>query len=162
MSATRRGGGTSPPEDCSFCTTYPYAARPDRRAMAAKAPVVQGSDPRLMKFDKTGRFLASVSLAHPTGPFATTHTVVISPAGELWVGDRNAKKIVVFDRNLKKLREIDMNYLTCGLYVDAKSGLWMSAGMNGKIGSPPTARLMFPPTISMLSRTISASSRCGR
>ena len=44
-------GGTSPPEDCSFCTTYPYAARPDRHAVAAKPPVVQGSDPRLMKFD---------------------------------------------------------------------------------------------------------------
>ncbi len=72
-------GGTSPPEDCSFCTTYPYAARPDRRAVAARPPVVQGSDPRLMKFDKDGRFVASVSLAHPTGPFATTHTVVMSP-----------------------------------------------------------------------------------
>ena len=126
-------GGTSPPEDCSFCTTYPYAARPDRHAVAAKPPVVQGSDPRLMKFDKNGRFLASVSLAHPAGPFATTHTVVMSPTGELWVGDRNAKKLVVFDRNLKKLREIDVNYLTCGLFVDAKGGLWMSAGMNGMV-----------------------------
>jgi len=86
-----------------------------------------------MKFDKNGRFLASVSLAHPAGPFATTHTVVMSPTGELWVGDRNAKKLVVFDRNLKKLREIDVNYLTCGLFVDAKGGLWMSAGMNGMV-----------------------------
>ena len=38
----------------------------------------------------------------------------------------------------------------------------MSLGMNGKIGSPPTARLMLPPAVSMLSRTISASRRCGR
>ena len=51
-----------------------------------------------MKFDKNGRFVASVSLAHPTGPFATTHTVVMSPTGELWVGDRNAKKLIVFDQ----------------------------------------------------------------
>ena len=29
-------GGTSPPEDCSFCTTYPYASRPDRHAVAAR------------------------------------------------------------------------------------------------------------------------------
>jgi DNA-binding beta-propeller fold protein YncE len=126
-------GGTSPPEDCSFCTTYQYAARADRKAVAARPPVVQGSDPRLMKFDKDGRFIASVSLAHPTGPFATTHAVVVSPAGELWVGDRNAKKLLVFDRNLNKLREIQMNYLACGLYVDAKGGLWMSAGMDGMI-----------------------------
>jgi hypothetical protein len=126
-------GGTSPPEDCSFCTTYPYAARPDRKAVAARPPVVQGSDPRLIKFDKDGKFVASVSLAHPTGPFATIHTVVVSPTGELWVGDRNAKKLLVFDRNLKKLREIQVNFLTCGLYVDAQGGLWMSAGMDGMI-----------------------------
>jgi hypothetical protein len=43
------------------------------------------------------------------------------------------KKLLVFDRNLKKLREIQMNYLACGLYVDAKGGLWMSAGMDGMI-----------------------------
>jgi hypothetical protein len=126
-------GGTSPPEDCSFCTTYAYAARPDRRAVAARPPVVQGSDPRLIKFDKDGRFLASASLAHPTGPFATTHTVVVSPAGELWVGDRNAKKLIVLDRNLKRLREVQMNYLTCALFVDAQGGLWMGAGMDGMI-----------------------------
>ncbi len=126
-------GGTSPPEDCSFCTTYPYAARADRHAVAARPPVVQGSDPRLMKFDKNGRFVASVSLAHPTGPFATTHTVVVSPTGELWVGDRNAKKLIVFDRNLKRLREIQVGYLTCALFVDAQGGLWMGAGMDGMV-----------------------------
>ena len=126
-------GGTSPPEDCSFCTTYPYAARPDRRGVAARPPVVQGSDPRLMKFDKDGRFVASVSLAHPAGPFATTHTVVTSPAGEVWVGDRNARKLLVFDRNLKRQREIQMGYLTCALSVDAQGGLWMAAGMDGII-----------------------------
>jgi hypothetical protein len=126
-------GGTSPPEDCSFCATYQYAARPDRKAVAARPPVVQGSDPRLMKFDRNGRFIASVSLAHPTGPFATIHTVVVSPTGELWVGDRNARKLVVFDRNLKRLRDIPLDYLACGLFVDAQGGLWMSAGMNGMI-----------------------------
>jgi hypothetical protein len=126
-------GGTSPPEDCSFCTTYPYAARPDRRAVPARPPVVQGSDPRLMKFDKGGRLITSVSLAHPTGPFATIHTIVMSPTGELWVGDRNAKKLIVLDRSLKRLREIQENYLACGLFVDAEGGLWMSAGMNGMI-----------------------------
>ena len=126
-------GGTSPPEDCSFCTTYRYSAGPNRRAVAANPPVVQGSDPRIMKFDKTGRFITSASLAHPTGPFATTHTVVISPTGDLWIGDRNAKKLIVLDRNLKRLREIEVGYLTCGLFVDSQGGLWMSAGMDGMV-----------------------------
>ena len=126
-------GGTSPPEDCSFCTTYPYSARPDRRAVAARPPVVQGSDPRIMKFDRDGRFITSASLAHPTGPFATIHTVVVSPTGEVWVGDRNAKKLVVLDRSLKRLREIQLDFLACGLFIDAQGGLWMSGGMNGMV-----------------------------
>ena len=57
----------------------------------------------------------------------------MSPTGELWVGDRNAKKLIVFDRNLKRLREIQEGYLTCGLFVDAQGGLWMSAGMEGMV-----------------------------
>ena len=34
---------------------------------------------------------------------------------------------------LKRLREIQEDFLTCGLYVDAQGGLWMSGGMNGMI-----------------------------
>jgi hypothetical protein len=100
-------------------------------ARPRRAPVVPGSDRRLLKFDKSGRFIASASLAHPTGPFATIHTIVTAPSGELWVGDRNAKKLIVLDRNLKRLRVIEIGYLACGLFVDAKGGLWMLAGMNG-------------------------------
>jgi DNA-binding beta-propeller fold protein YncE len=126
-------GGTSPPADCSFCATYAYAQRPDRHAVAAHPAVPQGSDPRIMKFDKNGRFISSASLAHASGPYPTIHTVVLSPTGELWVGDRQAKKIVVFDQNLKRLREIQEDYLACGLFVDSQNGLWMSTGMDGLV-----------------------------
>ena len=57
----------------------------------------------------------------------------MSPTGELWIGDRNAKMLIVFDRNLKRLREIQQSYFTCGLFVDAQGGLWMSAGMEGMV-----------------------------
>src|SRR5690606_14553673 len=43
--------GTSAPTDCTYCSTY----------VKAKPKPTQGSDPRIMKFDKTGRFLASRS-----------------------------------------------------------------------------------------------------
>ena len=46
-------GGTSPPEDCSFCTTYPYAARPDRRAAARLAQAVRALEP-LREFGELG------------------------------------------------------------------------------------------------------------
>src|SRR2546422_8620809 len=38
--------------------------------------------------------ISSASLAHPTGPFATIHTVVMSPTGELWIGeDRKSTRL---------------------------------------------------------------------
>jgi sugar lactone lactonase YvrE len=59
--------------------------------------------------------------------------VIVSPQREVWVTDRELKKIYVFDENLKLKREIQEDYLTCGLVVDGHGGLWMSTGADGMI-----------------------------
>lgn len=88
----------------------------------------------MLKFDKNGNYINSYSLKHPDGSPAIIHSVVISPTnGDVWVTDRALKKIYVFDQNLKLKREIEENYLTCGLFVDAKGGLWMSIGGDGMV-----------------------------
>ncbi|MGE0405639.1 MAG: hypothetical protein AB7O65_05000 [Candidatus Korobacteraceae bacterium] len=130
-------GGTSPPADCTFCATYdsPQTRRIEGRhaALVANPPVAPGSDPRVLKFDKTGKFLASASLARPDGLYPTIHSVVVSPKGEVWVGDRASEKIVVFDKDLKNRREIQLQNLTCGFFVDSKDQLWISTGRNGMV-----------------------------
>jgi len=126
-------GGTSFPADCTFCVNYAAGLNANSRAVAAKPPVPPGSDARVMKFDAQGNLLASASLAPANGPYPTTHSVVVAPNGDVWVADRQVKKIVVFDANLKKLREIPQDYLVCGFFIDSQDGLWAVTGRDGMV-----------------------------
>ena len=129
-------GGTSPPADCTFCAIYylPRAAgaKPPR-GVAVKPPVIQGSDPRVMKFDRDGKMLASFSFARADGLLPVIHSAVVTPSGEVWVADRASAKIVVFDSNLKRVREIQLQNLVCGFYEDATGQLWLSTGRHGMV-----------------------------
>ena len=118
-------GGTSSPPDCTYCATYETAT----------PSVTQGSDPRVFKFDKNGKYITSRALPHPDGTYPTIHGVIVTPKGELWVTDRQVRKILVLDTDLKPLREIQQPMLTSGLFVDAKGHIWMSSGMDGMIAS---------------------------
>ena len=116
-------GGTSNPLECTFCMTYSKAS--------SNPP--QGSDPRIIKFDKDGNFVASRSLAHADGTYPTIHTVAITPKGDIWVSDRQEQTIIVLDSNLNVLRQMKEPKLVSGLFSDAKGQMWMSAGMDGRI-----------------------------
>ena len=116
-------GGTSNPLACVFCMTY----------AKAKADPVQGSDPRIFKFDKNGNYLKSLALPHPDGTYPTDHSVIVTQKGEVWVADRQILTIKVFDTDLKPLREIKEPYLVSGLFQDAKGTIWMTAGMDGHL-----------------------------
>jgi sugar lactone lactonase YvrE len=116
-------GGTSNPLECVYCMTY---------AKANPNPV-EGSDPRVLKFDKDGNLLASRALPHPDGTYPTIHSVIVTPKGEVWVADRQLRTIKVFDTALNPLREMIEPRLVSGLFVDAKGQVWMSAGMDGRV-----------------------------
>jgi hypothetical protein len=82
-------GGTSSPLQCALCMTY----------AKSRTEPPQGSDPRVMKFDKGGNLLASRSLPHANGTYPTIHTVMVTPKGEVWVSDRQQRKIMVLDQS---------------------------------------------------------------
>ena len=126
-------GGTSPPLDCTFCATYATGPARLKSVPVTHPPVPSGSDPRVMKFDKDGRLMASASLAHPDGLYPVIHTVIVSPTGEVWVGDRASQKIWIFDKDLKNHHDIQLQNLTSGFYEDAKGQLWMSTGQDGMV-----------------------------
>jgi hypothetical protein len=128
-------GGTSPPADCTFCATYdlPLGRRASRKGVVVHPPAVPGGDPRVMKFDKDGKFLVSASLAHPDGLLPVIHSVVVAPNGEVWVGDRASTKIVIYDKDLKYVRDIQLKNLVCGFFVDTTGQLWMSTGRHGMV-----------------------------
>jgi DNA-binding beta-propeller fold protein YncE len=128
-------GGSLPPADCTFCATYeiPSVSSVPHHAAYAKPAVIQGSDPRVLKFDKDGHFLASASLAHPDGKYPIVHTVIVSPRGEVWIGDRSSQKILIFDKDLSAHHDIQLENLTCGFFEDAQGQLWMTTGRNGMV-----------------------------
>ena len=92
-----------------------------------------GNDPRILRSDKNGKFITSWSLRHADGSVATIHTMVVDKNNIIYAGDREAKAIRVFDANGKHLRDIPMSNLICGLYIDKKGRLWMTAGREGMI-----------------------------
>ena len=116
-------GGTSAPPDCTYCGTY----------SKNQGSVPQGSDPRILKFDKDGNYITSRALPHADGTYPTIHTVIVTPKGEVWLSDRQLHKIIVLDQSLQPLREIQEPALVSGLTVDAKGQIWLSAGMDGMI-----------------------------
>jgi sugar lactone lactonase YvrE len=91
-----------------------------------------GPDPRVVKFDKTGKFLTTWTMKHPDGSPAIIHTVAVDRSGTVFVGDRDAKKLFIFDPNGKLLKMVQMPDMVCELYLDAKDQLWMTSGMDGQ------------------------------
>jgi sugar lactone lactonase YvrE len=92
-----------------------------------------GPDPRVVRFDKTGKFITTWSLKPEDGSRANIHTIAVNAKNEVFAADREVKRIIVTDANGKRLRVLQMPYLVCGLYVDAKDQLWMTAGFDGMI-----------------------------
>jgi DNA-binding beta-propeller fold protein YncE len=99
--------------------------------------VVQGhgkGDPRVLKFDKTGKFLKSWggSGTRP-GQFDIAHSIVIDDRGLLYVADRQNRRVQIFDADGKYLKEWKFAGLPCGLYIGADRQMYLTSGFAGQI-----------------------------
>ena len=92
-----------------------------------------GNDPRVLHFDKNGKYITSWSMKHADGSNATIHSIVLDKKGDLYIADRTANQIIVMSQQGKLLRTIQMKNQVGGLFVDSKGGLWMAAGQDGMI-----------------------------
>ena len=92
-----------------------------------------GPDPRIVRFDRNGKFIKTWSLKHPDGSVADIHTMVVDSKGNVYAGDREVMKIYVYDSQGNHLRDMQMSNYVCGLFVDAKGRLWMTAGQEGML-----------------------------
>jgi len=91
-------------------------------------------DPRVLRFDKTGKYITSWS-GKVDGPsaFSNVHAIMVDPDGHIWVGDRAAKKILIFDVDGKFIRAIQMDVYVCSFYVAKNGQLFMLSGWDGQI-----------------------------
>jgi DNA-binding beta-propeller fold protein YncE len=99
--------------------------------------VVQGhgrAEPRVLKFDKTGKFVKAWG-GKGTGPgqFDIAHSAVVDAQGNVYVADRQNRRVQIFDSDGKYLKEWKFAGLPCGLYIGAGQQMYLVTGFAGQI-----------------------------
>lgn len=95
---------------------------------------------RVLKFDKTGKFLMTWGQPKPAGSakpgpseFNTVHGIAIDNKRRLYVSDRGHSRIQIFDENGKYLDEWNNIRQPYHLFMAADQNLWVSDGVSNKI-----------------------------
>jgi DNA-binding beta-propeller fold protein YncE len=90
-------------------------------------------DPRILKFDKTGKFIKQWGgRGTEPGKFRVAHGLAVDAKGLLWVTDRENSRIQVFDQDGNFQREIKYAGLPCSLLI-RRDGITMVNGFTGQI-----------------------------
>jgi sugar lactone lactonase YvrE len=90
-------------------------------------------DPRVLKFDKTGKFITSWGgKGKEPGKFEVAHGMAIDAKGLLWVTDRENQRIQIFDDKGTFVREVKVAGLPCSLDI-GKDSIFMVNGFAGQV-----------------------------
>jgi sugar lactone lactonase YvrE len=89
---------------------------------------------RIIHLDKNGRFINQwYGNEAGQGKFSSAHGLAVDPAsGDVWIGDREEYRIVVYSGDGKFLRTLQMRNLVCALYFDSHGNPWMATGQDGQ------------------------------
>ncbi|HVS24672.1 MAG TPA: 6-bladed beta-propeller, partial [Gammaproteobacteria bacterium] len=90
---------------------------------------------RVLHLDKNGKFIDQWFGNHAgQGHFSMVHGIAVNPDnGNVYIGDREEYRLVVYDARGKFIKTIQMRNLTCALYVDPHQQLWLATGQDGQI-----------------------------
>jgi hypothetical protein len=67
------------------------------------------------------------------GKFDSTHGFAIDPTnGDVWIGDREQYRIVIYNANGEFLRTLQVRNLVCALNFDREGNPWMASGQDGQ------------------------------
>jgi sugar lactone lactonase YvrE len=89
---------------------------------------------RIIHLDKTGRFI-NQWYGNEVGPgkFSSAHGLAIDPAsGDVWIGDREEYRIVVYSSDGRFLETIQMRNLVCAITFDSHGNPWIATGQDGQ------------------------------
>jgi len=90
-------------------------------------------DPRILKFDRTGRFITSWGgKGTRPGQFDVAHGIAIDAQGMVWVMDRENQRIQIFDFNGTFVREMKYSGLPCSIAIGAQH-IYMVNGYAGQV-----------------------------
>ena len=103
---------------------------------------VEGPDPtnvigaaRILHLDKDGKFVGQwFGDDNGPGKFGEVHALAVDPkSGDVWLGDREQYRLVIYSPTGKFVRTIAMRNLPCSLAFDPKGEPWMGTGQDGQV-----------------------------
>src|SRR5262245_8106782 len=90
-------------------------------------------DARVLKFDKTGKFIKSWGgKGKEPGKFDVAHGLSFDSKGQLWVTDRENQRIQIFDQDGKYIKELKYSGLPCSLDIGSQN-IFMVNGFAGQL-----------------------------
>jgi hypothetical protein len=89
---------------------------------------------RVIHLDKNGKFINQwYGNEVGQGKFSAVHGLAVDPTnGDVWIGDREEYRIVVYTGGGKFLKTMQMRNLVCALYFDSHGQPWMASGQDGQ------------------------------
>jgi hypothetical protein len=67
------------------------------------------------------------------GKFSMVHGLAVDPKnGDVWIGDREQYRIVVYTADGQFIKTLQMRNLVCALHFDPHGNLWMGSGQDGQ------------------------------
>jgi sugar lactone lactonase YvrE len=90
---------------------------------------------RVLHLDKNGKFLGQwYGNSWGPGKFTMVHGIAVDPkTGNVWIGDREQYRLVVYSGDGKFIKTLSMRNLTCAVYFDPRGGLWVATGNDGQL-----------------------------
>ena len=89
---------------------------------------------RVIHLDKNGAFVNQwYGNEVGQGKFDSVHGLAVDPTnGDVWIGDREQYRIVVYNSAGKFLKTLQMRNLVCAIYFDSHGQPWMGSGQDGQ------------------------------
>src|SRR5437773_5029891 len=89
---------------------------------------------RIIHLDKNGGFINQwYGNDVGQGKFSSAHGLAVDPTnGDVWIGDREEYRIVVYSGDGRFLKTMQMRNLVCALYFDSRGQPWMASGQDGQ------------------------------
>jgi sugar lactone lactonase YvrE len=90
---------------------------------------------RVIHLDRTGKFI-NQWFGENWGPgkFASVHGIGVDPTnGNVWIGDRDQYRIVIYTGAGKFVKTISMRNLVCAINFDSHNTPWISSGNDGQM-----------------------------
>jgi hypothetical protein len=97
-------------------------------------PTNKSGAARVIHLDPDGKFIDQwYGNNIGEGKFSMVHGLAVDPHnGDVWIGDREQYRIVVYSADGQFIRTLQMRNLVCALYFDSHGNPWMGSGQDGQ------------------------------